>query len=788
MRSKVSKYPVFLRLLRMRAAGALAVIYTVAAVLCASVPLLGTLGYESALLFGLLAAWIGAVLPFSALRRFRRLDAIASARAASGRGAFEGRAVMRAVLARWLHVTLAGWLLLLLPMAVLTVNALRVPNCAMFDGVMFWLLIPLPTAAFVAAVLLFLDAMVGRAAGWTYFLLLVSLLLQPFVQIFTRPQIFAYNHVFGMFPGLSWDQSQPPFATLGLYRLSTLSYILLLLVTTTALRARHLVMAIPLAMAIPRTRLALAFAVPLAAVLTFHLASDHLGFTNSSAHLRAELGAEYRLGTIRLVYDPATLTRDDARAIVEEHRFQLDRVRAELGVRWENEIVSYLYPDAATKRRLLGTESSDLARPWRGEIHLSLGSWRETVKHELVHVVAGAFGPHLVKAPFVRVLGLTEGLAMAVEWSWGNRTLHESAAGMLAQGLLPHARDCLGTVGFVTGNSSRGYVASGSLTRWLLDSLGVGTIRRAYAADDVEGTLGIAYDEIDRRWRRFLSTIPRERPDSLAIAYSFRRPSLFSATCPRVITERNRDAADALRRGQPRRALALYRDAERLAPNARSAFGIVAALSDLRRWDSVVAMTDRSLSDTARAFSLFPMLLWKGVAAWKRGDSAAADHALSRLIHERLPGWTHGYAERLRRVLRRGARGELAALVTDQLLRNTPRADSVRRARLTLLCARDPDDPVVVEEYMRAMIADTAARTEGRRRALRAFERIAWQPLWYDLRMLAVRLFAREQRWEDAQRLLRHQLGEARTAVQRAEVTEWMARCAMARRKPEARR
>lgn len=768
-----------MRLLGTRAAGVLAVLSASTALLCATMPLLGTLGYESALLFGLFAAWIGSLLPFSALRRFRRLDAIGIVRSTDLRGTDAHGTDARAageVFGRWLHVTAAGWLLLLLPMAVLTANAVRVPNCAMFEGLLFWLLIPFPTVAFAAAVLFFLDAMFGRAARWAYFLLLLLLLLQPVVQIFTRPQIFAFNHVFGMFLGLSWDQSQPPFATLALYRLSTLSYVLLLLVTATALRRRR--HAVPLS----RPRLMLAFAVPLAALLAFHAASDRLGFTNSYAHLRAELGAEYRLGTIRIVYDPSTLTREDAREVAEEHRFQLARVSAELGVEWENGIVSYLYPDPETKRRLLGTESSDLARPWRGEIHLSLTSWRETVKHELVHVVAGSFGPYVTKAPFVRVLGLTEGLAMAVEWSWGNRTLHESAAGMMAQGLLPHARDCLGTAGFVTGNASRGYVASGSLTRWLLDSLGVDVLRRAYAADDVEGTLGMRYEDIDVRWRRFLSTVRRELPDSLAIAYSFRRPSLFSAVCPRVITERNREAADALRRGNPRRALARFREAERLAPNARSAFGIVAALSELRRWDSVIAVTDRFLDDSTRAFSLLPLLLWKGAAAWKRGDSAAADRALTELLRERLPGWTHGFAERLRRALRRDARDTLASIVSDYLLRNTASRDSLRRARLAALYERHPDDPVVVEEYMRVMVADSSARGEGRLRARRAFARIARQPLWYELRMLAVRLAVRDGAWEEALRLLRHQRDEARTAVQHAEVVEWMARVASRQR------
>lgn len=778
--NKRNKYPLFLRLLQRRRALVVLAVFTATALLCAAVPLLNTLGYESALLFGLLTAWIGALLPLSMLRVFRRLSFTASARNAAA-----PRPSLSEVFIRWFHFTIAGTILLLVPMAVLTANAMFVRNCSMFDGALFWMLIPFLTTAFSAAVLLFFDALLGPRAIWAYYGLLGLLLLQPFVQIYTQPQLYAYNHMFGMFLGLSWDQSQPPFATLLLYRLSTLSYIVLLLTVAAALRMRRargqdggL-----------RRSIAMLFLLSLAAVLMFHFFSTQLGFTNSTAHLRAVLGSEYRLENIRIVYDASSMDSAAVRRVAEEHLFQLDRVIADLDVRWKHEITSYIYPDRATKRRLLGTESSDLARPWRAEVHLSADSWAETVKHELVHVVAGSFGPYLSRAPFIRVLGLTEGLAMAVEWSWGNRTPHEFCAGMLAQGILPHARQCIGTAGFLTNSSSSGYVASGSLTRWLMDSLGVEMIRHAYAEDDLEATSGMDYEEMNRRWRIFLGGVRRALPDSLAVAYAFRRPSLFSAVCPRVLTERNRAAGEAMESRRPARAFALYRDAEALAPNARSAFGLIGALYELRRWDSVVNVTRRYLSDSTRAFSLFPMLLWQGAALWQRHDSAAADSALTRLIIENLPGWPTTFAGRLRWALRHGggdarmtdtrmtdARNTdaLMTIVTGTLRWDARRGDSLRLLRLEELLRKNPEDPVIVEEYMRAAAVDTG----GRKRALRAWRRIEHAAAPDELRLFAVRLYYEERDWHEAQRLLRHLLNEPLRESVRNVVTEWLARCA----------
>ncbi len=618
------------------------------------------------------------------------------------------RSPIGAVFVLALHLTLAGWALLFVPAAILTANAMFVRNCAMLEGALFWLLIPFMTVAFSSATLVFLEALLGRRGVWAWYALLLLLLAQPFVQIYTQPRLYAYNHVFGMFLGLSWDQSQPPFLALLLYRCSTLAYAAAMLVVTAALRA----LKNPHPDPVLRRRLAMAFLPAVAAVLFFTFFDAELGLGNSYAHLRRVLGSEYRLGSVRIVYDAASMDSAEVHRMAEEQLFQLDRIRAELGVRFEREVTAYVYPDDASKHRLLGTETSDLARPWRAEIHLSADSWPLTVKHELVHVVAGSFGPWIIRTPFLRVLGLTEGLAMAVEWSWGTRTLHEFCAGMLAQDILPHARTCIGTAGFATGTSSAGYVAAGSLTRWLMDSLGVATIRRAYSTDDLESAVGMRYDEIDRRWRIFLSGIPRALPDSLAVAYAFRRPSLFSAECPRALTERNRAAGEAMDARMPARAAALYREADRLSPNARSAFGLAGALYAAGRWDSVVAVTARYLADTTRAYSVFPLYLWQGSVesrrfrrrgpradAARRGKSPGLADRLRRADAPRAAQWTrvrpardgHGPAERV------GRNGGFAAAATrGRVAAPRARGSCARRgvhARGRRRCRRPRESP-----------------------------------------------------------------------------------------------
>ncbi|MBN1448237.1 MAG: hypothetical protein JXA28_09930 [Bacteroidetes bacterium] len=769
MTSRASTYdisvaPSVLHILGRPGAVTLAGVYGLLAMVMTHIRLLDTLGYESALAFGLLAAWVGGMLSLIVTRD-------GGGREEAGK---RGSAVHS-----WLRLSAAGAMLLFIPVAVLVGNAAFVRNCALLDGVLYWLLIPFATILFSTALVLFLRLLFGGRAGWAYYLVLLLLLIQPVVQIFTRPQIYAYNHVFGMFLGLSWDQTQPPFLTLVLYRLSTLAYTGMLLSATAVIstRRKH----IPSRSCIRRS--SLVFTVSVAVATAALLFSDDLGFSTSYAHLERELGSTHRQGAVTIIHDSSVVSQEEIRLIAEEHRFQLERVCAELGVRWEGTLTAYLYPDSKTKKRLLGTESSELARPWRREIHITYTNWNAALKHEIVHVVAGAFGPYVNRAPFVRVLGLTEGLAMAVEWSWGNRTLHQHAAAMMAQEILPSVRACIGTAGFVTKSSSVSYVSAGSFTRWMIDTLGMAVVRRAYAADDVEGVTGLSYEELDRRWRAFLHSVPRQLPDSIATAYAFRRPSLFSAECPRVVTERSREAAAALERRDGRLAERLYRETERLAPNARAVFGIVSALFQQGRMDSVRQVCTRYLRDSSRAYSVWPLQLWLGAAAWAHGDSLAAGRAFTLLLREQTPGWPTGLAARMQRALQSFPDDSLLRSVLLGALLREENEDSLRMHRAEALRQRlgkDSTHPVLIEEWLLHVAVDSTGRSE----ALPVIRRVPVKRMHRSLRELAGRIAYRSGKNEDAAQLFRAALEMSRTEMERVEMLEWLDRIQFRRQSP----
>lgn len=593
-----------------RATAVHALLWLLAAIAFTQFGLVGVPGYESAVATGLVAACLTGPWAIAVLRgsnRPWRTDPRVMTRLAT---ALAG----------------TGALLLLGPVAVLVVHIAFMPSCEPLLGVGLILLTALPAQLLAIGIALLLARLRRPAAAHlAYAAVVTATLLHAVVTVYTNPQLFVYNHFFGVFIGFSWDEAQPLVGTLALYRFLTLVWVLLLVTTAAALAG------------LPRTRTLLAALPAVLLVMTAQIAGDRLGFSTSDATLRRTLGGEHRSVHCIIHYDTTTFSHDEITEVGRVHDSTLEEVSRTLGVSVPI-VRSHIYPDRATKRKLLGTETSQIARPWSMQIHLDAATWRDALAHELVHVVAAAFGPLPFRAPVLRTYGLTEGLAMAVAQDPGPRTLHQQTAAMLHYGMLPHLRTLLSTGGFLSGNPSLGYVASGSFCRWFIDTYGMASLRTMYASDDVRAS-GHSPEVLDAQWRTFLRLEQRVVPDSLATLYAFRAPALFRKICPRTRTELHRAARAAMLRADAAEAARLYREAERLSPNPRAALGLADAMLRMGAYDSVLAFSRRVLADTSRAYSVLPLLLWMGDAARAQGARGRADSCYRVLLTERLPGW-----------------------------------------------------------------------------------------------------------------------------------------------------
>ena len=582
-------------------------------------PLFDYLGYEFSAATALLVPLTSGYLTLRLLRR--RMSGV------SPYGVREFR--------RDLFVCLSwNFWLLALPLAVATGNLFFVKNCSWGEGLLFFLLLPGVTTLFSVALAAFC-AVIVRRPGRMYSLALAAVLLQSLYIGYATPQIYSYDLIYGFFPGFSYDEVLVIAPALVYFRIATVilaSLLALLAGTITGnaspgsgfpekLRALKALFTLRV-----RSVLALSLAVLLILAWAYRIP---LGFESSAGAIRTALGGVYATPHFHIYYSKRSFSDGEIRLVGAEHEFRFHQVEKALGPGFAGTIDSYLYPDAETKHRWIGTGTTNIAKPWRNEIHLNADSWEGTLKHELVHVMAGAFGMPLVKAHYH--LGLVEGLATAVDGDWGNRTLDEYAAAMGKFGLVRDPAALISPLGFMTHFSSVSYVMMGSFCGFLIDRYGIVRFRELYAGHSPRSVYGRSYDSLAGEWQHALRSEDIPEAWRKHIEFFFKRPSIFARECARAVAKLN-EAGMKLLGAHDSSARGLFLRSLGKSWNTEGFSGLVRTEYAAGRFDSVRALISRELADPLHRPGILNLLLLYGDALWEGGDVPLAQTVYADLL------------------------------------------------------------------------------------------------------------------------------------------------------------
>jgi hypothetical protein len=570
---------------------------TLAAVsLCAAfLPLADHLGYEFAELIALFAGLLGTA------------PGIAAARAELTRPAPDGlRAVGRAL------VGAAG--LLLVPVAIILLNGLRRPVCEPLAGLLLYALIAVPSgilAAALGAACAF--AWPGRAGllAFAIFLVTLAVALWP---VAWGPQVYAYHHLGGVFPGPIYDEVIRPTRALYLFRLATFLY-------------AGMCAGIALFFGPGRRRragLALAAACGAGAVAISSQA-ESFHFRASTALLDRELGGTLEAGTVVLHF-PREKTREERTLLARDAEVSWRAVRGFAGLPVEGRKVHvFLYRSPEEKRVLIGAADTSFTKPWLRQIHTNDAPGPHPIlRHELAHAAfadlsAGVFGVPGRLRGVLPDMALVEGAAVAADWPPGEFTVDEEARALRELKLLPDVRRLFRPGLFYAESGPRAYVASGSFVRFLVRSGGAAAFRSAYATDDAQA------DALADAYLGWLSSEPAPVRAVALAQQRFASPAILHRPCAHEVAELRREAASILA-SDPARAATLFARCAALEP------GDPALLVDLRRAQlragdvaGARATEQRALSHPNLSQPLRAALLTEsGDAAWAASDLATA--------------------------------------------------------------------------------------------------------------------------------------------------------------------
>jgi hypothetical protein len=589
-----------------------AAVYAVGTVVFSRIPLFNYLGYEFSSGIGILAGLCSGILT---IRLFRRKFA--------GQQNISKRDLISFVFS----ALLLNLALLLIPLILISLNAFFVKNCSFSTGLAFFLLIPVVTISFSVS----LGATVAvwfRRCMTVYLSIFILTFLHSLYVTVASPQLFAYNLFFGYFPGFTYDEVLTITGTLILSRLLTgIAGVMLLCLALIAAQHssrsdRFLAKLQTLRHLFRRDSESVVALLGLVILVAAYVMRENLHFESSASFIQKQLGSKYITQHFNIYYSSTKVSEDRIKWIAAVHEFRYMQVARALRVNLYNRIDSYLYPTPETKRRLIGTSTTDIAKPWRREIHLNLDSFEHSIKHELVHVLAGAFG-----MPVFRVSptpGLIEGLAVAVDWNAGDRTPHQIAAAVFRSGLVSNVESVFSFTGFAAKPTTVSYLLCGSFCRFLIDEYGMRKFAAVYPWAQFRKVYGQPLEDLLEDWKRYLQSTEIPRTDVARAKLLFARLSILRKVCARTVAQLNEEASASFNEKEYERASQLYQSSYGMSHSRDAMLGLLASEFRLGKYDSISTQLQEIFNDSTEAPAFVLSKLTLGDCQWLLGHQQSA--------------------------------------------------------------------------------------------------------------------------------------------------------------------
>lgn len=399
-------------------------------------------------------------------------------------------------------------------------------GCLTFDGFGFWIFIPLPSV--------FLGTAIGRIMRTYKFpfpgLFTVGVLLFCgvgvwVIEFFSFPQVYFYNHIWGIWPGPIYDEAVQLSGSFLYFRWITFLWIVLLWMLpnwSQNLQTKFI------------TGLALI------SLLFSYLNLDEAGIISPRESIKARLGAVHQTKHFDLYFDKDFYTPAEIQYWAAKHEFYFREINDLLNMEWPKDwkIESFLYAHAWQKKKITGAKFTSYVPIWleQDQLHIAKQQLEGVLKHEMVHVLSKQFGNDLFNGS--RSIGLIEGLAEAIAKDASSQsTLHQIVA---AEKPYPSAEDMQSALSFSGFYSSAGaisYTTAGSFVEYLLSNYSTDTFKKGYASADLSSAYDTSFSALVNSWHQTLDSTALDSVDQQVSEFIFAQRSLFEKNCPHSISK-----------------------------------------------------------------------------------------------------------------------------------------------------------------------------------------------------------------------------------------------------------
>lgn len=659
----------------------------------------------------------------------------------------------------------AALLMLVPPLVIMLLNAFIVKNCSLAQGLVLFLLLPVPAVVFTGSGALLIAVLFKRWRKSLFTLVGLFIIGHIVVVTFGFPQVFAFNPILGYFPGVTYDESLDVVGRLSLYRITTLLASSLAVLAAEAVYQSRI-----------RSQSRFAWnnvqrggiAIGVLALVCAILFNAELGFFSSESTIKGELGGELETEHFIIVYPAAQVTTEQARKLGLLHEFYFRSIAQELRVVPTRKIRSFIYATPEQKGRLIGAAGTNISKPWLWQLHINLKDVEAVLKHEMVHVMAAEFG-----FPLLRVglnSGLIEGLATALEKVEYDETLHSLSAQIYSTGLHPDVSDLFSISGFLKAHGGTSYVIAGSFCRYLIDQYGVRRFKWVYRTGSFDSFYNKSLETLIMEWRRHIDRYEPTRQQRLKAAYLFQRPSIFGKECARVIANLNAETRALLSVRKFEEAARKSEETLALSNSPEAILQHASALLLLKRYQDAIEFSFAKLKDSTIAHVLLPLYLTLGDSYWGLDLRTEANQMYEILYSVHLSqGWDEAVGVRMAAV----KDPEAAQTLKDFFLSSAD--DSLRIMRLDSIVARGKHSALV--HYL---LGREHMRKQNYREAIRILEGITGSDsgiLEYSRYRMLARAYVEIGEYQKAKGFFWESLNFTSKPAHQIQTDEWLARC-----------
>jgi len=470
--------------------------------------------------------------------------------------------------------------LLFAPLVLAIVSNLLFHNCPICDGILFYLVITIPSFYFGLVIGAFSFWLNRRFSFLIFFFLFAGILFEILVEFYINPQIYFYNLIIGYYPGTIYDEEISLDGTLIFYRLINLVFISILAYFMKKSGSSN-----------KRRKIVTLSTICLIFVLMFSL-KPSLGFSSTLDSIKTELKGKTVTDHFEIIY-PVDLKDETLKNIILHHEYYYNEVSRKTGIKLNKRITSIVFKDGAQKRKLFGSKNANVAKPWMNQIFLDERSYLSTLEHELSHLFAAEIGVTPFKVAANLNPAMIEGYAMAIENNYDDYEVHFMAALAKKTGFDFPIKELFSGFDFFGRTSSVSYIFAGSFIKFLAERYGIESVNNIYGDLNFEKHTGLILDSLSNNYYKFLDSLSYDYNENQAALY-FGRSPIFKKICMRAVANDLKKAWHYYSNGNYFEAESIFKKIYLYSESYSSLIGIINCNSKQEKYsESIKLMNDK---------------------------------------------------------------------------------------------------------------------------------------------------------------------------------------------------